>query len=86
MVGNGVGAGDLKKATNILVDAKFWPIMYLTFPSFQHPPLPLDKTFSITEMHSLGAKNKMGTMAGTMVLCTQYRARVIIYCTIMAEA
>jgi hypothetical protein len=36
VVGNGVGAGDLKKtkATNI----PFWPIMYLTFPSFQNTP------------------------------------------------
>ncbi len=38
--------------------------------------LPLDKTFSFKTISSVGAKNKMGTMAGTTVLCIQYPARV----------
>ena len=46
------------------------------FPLFPAHPLPFDKNNVLPWIFSLGANSKMGTIAGTRVLCTQYPARV----------
>ena len=66
----GVGAGDLKQNTNEHASGcQILAYHVPHIPLFPKHPRPLDKTFFITWMHSPGAKNKMGTMAGTRVLC-----------------
>jgi hypothetical protein len=75
----GVGAADSKtKTTRTSVDAKFSPIICLAFPSFHSTP---HHWITIIPSHRFPhlAQNKLGTMAGTTVLCTQYPARVTKY-------
>ncbi len=56
VVWRGVGAGDSKtKTTHTSLDAKFPPIMYLAFPSFQRTLYHRTKIISLYGLSSLGA-------------------------------
>jgi hypothetical protein len=76
------GRFEKKKATNIPVDAKFWHIMYLTFPSFQNTPYHWikHKTFFITWIFHLAQKTKWVLLVWPVLrYCVQYRASVTNY-------
>ncbi len=76
MVLRGVGAGNLKKkTTNTSLNAEFSPMVYLAFPSFHRAPYHWTKLIPSYGFPNRAGK-KMGTMAGTRVLCTQYLLRV----------
>ena len=77
MVWRGVGAGDLKKKNDGQTGGGGFVANHVPlFPLFPAHPLPFDKNNVLPWIFSLGANSKMGTIAGTRVLYTQYPARV----------
>ena len=83
MVWRGVGAGDLKKKNDGQTGGGGFVANHVPlFPLFPAHPLPFDKNNVLPWIFSLGANSKMGTIAGTRVLCTQYPARVTTVLTV----
>ena len=86
MVWRGVGAGDSKTKKDGQTGGGVFVANHVPlFPLFPAHPLPLDRNNFFTWILSLGANSKMGTIAGTRVLCTQYPARVTTFVLVLGS-
>ncbi len=73
------GAGNLKKNNEHITGCGIFANRVPRFPLFPPSTRPLDDNNSFIWISQSCGKKKMGTMAGTRVLCTQYLLRVAIY-------